>query len=289
MSQTETLLLVVLGFSLAALIFLFVGRFLWSLALRLGSRRMQRQVPSTVAELHGERDRLRAEYAKISQKLGSRLDGVKMQMAEQMAEVTRNRNRVDSLVMDINARDQTIAARDQTIVELRDLIATLEAEAADSLAALAAMRDETARRDLEIAELQTGLRAITSELAASLPPEIPRPLPPPVPLTDKPAAEARLKRRIEKLTSMSQEIAESRTADQLDDPVLQEKLALAARETEDIEKELARLDAAWNSKLATGQPPNTESPPGEPSQPRAVANVISLANRIRTLQKDIAR
>ncbi len=289
MSQTETLLLVVLGFSLAALIFLFVGRFLWSLALRLGSRRMQRQVPSTVAELHGERDRLRAEYAKISQKLGSRLDGVKMQMAEQMAEVTRNRNRVDSMVMELNARDQTIAARDQTIVELNARIATLEAEAAENLTAFAALRDEASRRDLEIAELQTGLRAITSELAASLPPEIPRPLPPPVPATDKPAAEARLKRRIEKLTSMSQEIAESRTTDQLDDPVLQEKLAQATRETEDIEKELARLDAAWNSKLATGQPPDPESAPGEPSQPRAIANVISLANRIRTLQKDIAR
>ncbi len=146
MSQTETLLLVVLGFSLAALIFLFVGRFLWSLALRLGSRRMQRQVPSTVAELHGERDRLRAEYAKISQKLGSRLDGVKMQMAEQMAEVTRNRNRVDSMVMELNARDQTIAARDQTIVELNARIATLEAEAAENLTAFAALRDEASRR-----------------------------------------------------------------------------------------------------------------------------------------------
>lgn len=287
MSQTETLLLVVLGFSLAALIFLFVGRFLWSLALRLGSRRMQRQVPSTVAELHGERDRLRADYAKISQKLGSRLEGVKMQMAEQMAEVTRNRNRVDSLVMELNARDQTIAARDQTIVELNARIATLEAEAAENLTSFAALRDEASRRDVEIAELQTGLRAITSELAASLPPEIPHPLPPPAPISDKPAAEARLKRRIEKLTSMSQEIAESRISDQLDDPVLQDKLAQATRETEDIEKELARLDAAWSSKRDAHDQPNPDSPPGEPSQPRAIANVISLANRIRTLQKGI--
>ena len=83
MSQTETLMLVVLGFALAALIALFIGRFAWHLALRLGAKRMQRQVPSTVTELQSERDRLRAEYAMLSRKLGLRLSDIKMRMAEQ--------------------------------------------------------------------------------------------------------------------------------------------------------------------------------------------------------------
>ncbi len=62
MSKTEALLLIGLGFSIAALLALFIGRLMWSIAIRLGSRRMQSQVPSTVAELHTERDRLRAVY-----------------------------------------------------------------------------------------------------------------------------------------------------------------------------------------------------------------------------------
>ena len=54
MSQTETLLLVVMGFSLAALIFLFISRFIWSIASRFGARRLQRQTPATVAGLQAQ-------------------------------------------------------------------------------------------------------------------------------------------------------------------------------------------------------------------------------------------
>ena len=105
MSQTETLLLVVLGFALASLVALFIGRFTWHLALRIGARRMQRQVPATVKDLQTERDRLRADYALLSQKLSARLDTVKARMAEQMAEVSRTRNRIESLTIDLNTRD----------------------------------------------------------------------------------------------------------------------------------------------------------------------------------------
>ncbi|NJM30180.1 MAG: hypothetical protein HC855_08805 [Rhizobiales bacterium] len=66
MSQTETIMLFVLGFAFAGLVALFLGRLAWQIALRLGARRMQRQVPTTVAELQAERDRLRAEYAMMS-------------------------------------------------------------------------------------------------------------------------------------------------------------------------------------------------------------------------------
>ena len=115
MSQTETLLLIGLGFSLAALLALFIGRLMWPFAIRLGARRMQRQVPSTVAELHTERDRLRAEYALLSQKLGARVESARASMAEQMAEVNRTRNRIETLVIELNQRDANLAARDQEI------------------------------------------------------------------------------------------------------------------------------------------------------------------------------
>jgi DNA repair exonuclease SbcCD ATPase subunit len=282
MSQTETLLLVVLGFSLAALIFLFVGRFLWSLALRLGARRMQRQVPSTLAELHTERDRLRTEYAKLSQKLGARLENVKMRMAEQMAEVTRNRNRVETLAGDLNDRDAAIAARERDIEGFKARLAEREAEALETQAMLTELRGEISQKETEIDELRSALSALNTELAAR--PFIVEPAPESAGGT--PGAEERLKRRIDDLTAISQQIAESRASEATPDPVLQEKLVQAARETEDLEKELARLDAAWNTKLGDLDPNNAS--PEAPAQPRAVANVISLANRIKSLKKDIA-
>jgi len=54
MSQTETLLLFALGFSLAALIALFLGRMVWALAVRVGARRTRKQVPTTLAGLQAD-------------------------------------------------------------------------------------------------------------------------------------------------------------------------------------------------------------------------------------------
>jgi hypothetical protein len=49
---------------------------------------------------------------------------------------------------------------------------------------------------------------------------------------------------------------------------------------------LSRLDAAWAGKLGD---PETGDNSAASGKPRAVANVISLAQRIRSLQKDLAR
>jgi HAMP domain-containing protein len=106
------------------------------------------------------------------------------------------------------------------------------------------------------------------------------------------SAEDRLKARIDQLSNMARlPAAESQgappAAEILADPVLRESFSDAARETEDLQKELERLDAEWTRKLEElGQ-----EKPGEtdPVRPGAVANVISLANRIRALRKDIAK
>lgn len=109
MPQTETVLLIVLGFSLASLIALFMLRLVWTTAVRAGTRRMQRQVPSSLAELHAERTRLRAENAALQQRLGDELEAFKLRMAEQMAEVSRHRNRVVAMEVDIARLERALA------------------------------------------------------------------------------------------------------------------------------------------------------------------------------------
>ena len=289
MSQTETLLLIGMGFSLAALLALFIGRLMWSFAIRLGARRMQRQVPSTVAELHTERDRLRAEYALLSQKLGARVESARASMAEQMAEVNRTRNRIETLVTELNQRDASLAARDQEIAELRARMAELEAANADSASMIAIFRAETDEKSNEISALRKSVADKEAQITRFAPlPEI-------IAETADAAVnpeltEQRLKRRIDKLTAMSRQIAVTR--DQPADGAaptttdLNQQLEKAARDTEDLQKELARLDAAWTSKLG-GIETKDSSDPGQatPSQPpRGVANVISLAKRIKFLQ-----
>ncbi len=258
MSQTETLLLVVMGFSLAALIFLFISRFIWSIASRFGARRLQRQTPATVAGLQTERDRLRAEYARLSQKLGDRLETARMQMAEQMAEATRNRNRIEALVAEINIKDVEAVQRTQEIATLKQKIAGLEEGLAVAVTESASLRHQ--------------LPAASAAV--------------------EPAVPAQIQQRIEALASLSREISDSHSAavaegdDAPSDTLLQEKLAQAARDTEDLQRELSRLDAVWNERLASigGNEAATE----QEGEGGSVANVVSLANRIKALQKDVA-
>lgn len=283
MSQTETLLLILVGFSLAALLFLFLARVVWHAGVKLGARRSRRKAPANVAELQSERDSLRGEYARLSQKLSSRLAQAKFDMAEQMAEVSRHRNRLAQLAIDLNSRDITID-------EQRSRIAGLEEEVAE--------RGESLNRaELELQAVRNDL-ARTREEAANLRSELDsvRAIPGELPPVDAAASaqlvmpDDRLKQRIDHLAGLSQEIAAQRAAGTaadsaaLLDPLLQEKLEAVSRETADLQEELARLDAAWASKLGDvpGQSADSDRPP------RAVANVISLAQRIRASQKDVA-
>jgi DNA repair exonuclease SbcCD ATPase subunit len=269
MSQTETLLLIVLGFALASLLALFVGRFFWAIAIRLGARRMQKQVPSTVKELQADRDRLRADYALISQKLGTHLETVKTRMAEQMAEVTRSRNRIQSLTEDVNVRDSEITL-------LKDRISTLEAEAATRTAELAKLQSDLAERSQMLTSLEAGLAsAVLTDTS----------------VTDEVAmASPGIENRIQKLSALSEEIAASRnkpedaTAPSLPAD-LDAKLAAAASDTAELQKELARLDAAWSERLKGA---DAEGGKAAAADDPSVANVVSLAKRFRNLNKDVA-
>ena len=271
MSQTETILLIVLGFSLASLIALFMARGLWTAAIKVGARRMQRQVPSSLVGLQTERDRLRAEYAMLSQRLGARLENAKLQMAEQMAEVSRHRNRLhelEALETNRGAENRRLAAR----------ISELELALAQSRAEEGALRRQLAARDEALAHARQAHKphhpAPDAPHVHAAPPHAAAP---------EDDAEARLRQRIDRLN----ELARAKPEDDVvihappppEDPLVAEKLAQAERETEDLTRDLEKLDAEWQQRLAEANIAESE----------ADANVISLSNRIRELKKSLGQ
>ena len=56
MSQTETLMLVLLGFAAASFLALVIGRSLWKLARAIHRRRHEHELPATVAALKADRE-----------------------------------------------------------------------------------------------------------------------------------------------------------------------------------------------------------------------------------------
>lgn len=277
MSQTETILLIVLGFSLATLIALFMARGLWTAAVKVGARRMQRQVPSSLVGLQTERDRLRAEYAMLSQRLGAQLEATKLQMAEQMAEVSRHRNRMQ----EIEALEANRGADNRRLAER---VTELEFELADARAREDALRREVAYKEETIVRLRQAEEQHQPHQPA-------RPAPATAHHQPPDDAEARLRQRIDRLN----ELAKGPAAPAEDfiihappphdpapaeDPLLAETLAEAERRTADLARDLEQLDAAWQEKLAGDAIPPIA--PGESD-----ANVITLTNRIRDLKKSL--
>ena len=166
MSQLETLMLVGLGFAAAALIALLVVRSAWTAAVRLGAKRNQKRQPAALIELQADRDRLRAEYAMLSRKLETRLGELKGRLAEQLAEITRNRNRMEMLAGEISGRDDTLFQRDAEIAALKEKAASLESELAERNQALQALQERAQRQEGEAARLAQAITDLNEEVAA---------------------------------------------------------------------------------------------------------------------------
>ena len=216
MSQVETIMLVALGFAVAALIALFLGRFAWVFALRLGKKRMQRAAPSTIAELQADRDRLRAEYAMLSRKLELRMNDLKIKLAEQMAEVSRNRNRIDHLITELRSRDTQLTQRDAELQSLRMQLTPLETELSARTATVQNLKEQLRGRDEEIQKLSQTLEKLRTEISernrqvAAMKKDIADRQASDGLATDALSAQDRLQKRIDDLMSLSRQIETQR-------------------------------------------------------------------------------
>lgn len=301
MSQSETLMLLILGFSVAAFLGLIGGRIAWKLAFRLGARHTQRNMPSTMIELQTDRDRMRAEHAMMAKKLELRLSDIRMRMAEQTAEVSRHRNRFELLKQDLAKRDEELLERNAEIVTLRDRVSDLETQVEEKDGEIQAMNESL----VEVEEVEiVDAKEATGEAT-------------PMPTED------RLKSRIKDLVKITKQISKQKKGAplELEQPVamtetevivkpadsstlefvaqsevLEEKIVETERAAEELQDELKRLDQAWSGSETTpeavpepvaGEAAAEAPAPVEEEKPRsAITNVISLAQRIRSLHKD---
>lgn len=353
MSRSETLMLLILGFALGLLLALLFGRLMWHMAVRVGSRRMQRQMPSTLAELRAERDRLRAECAMLSRKLEVRSEDLKAQLVERTAELVRERNHAESLLEEVQKRDSVLQDHDQRAGASQEQTQHLETELASRTAALQEIQarsqefqDSATRMKQELAQLTNALAdrdARISDLRRELAQRLRSNE---VALHQEQVNAAdRLKHRIEELTALSREISDQRDSfnrersefaalaaatvelppdvvntpyDSPDWPstlnevanherLIERKLAVAERETRELAAEIERLDTLQAQPeddidaplrlpeigelravrdTVTSPVAPLRAPSAKPQSQRGLANVVSLAARIRALQKN---
>jgi cell division protein FtsB len=136
MSQTETVMVFALGFCSALLVILLFGRSLWSAIGHWSGWKGKRSVPNTVLDLQAERDTLRAERAMLTKRVETGATDLKMRMAEQMAEVARNRNRVLDLSASLKASQAETEKMRAANTELQAQVALLKTQIEDNVRAI---------------------------------------------------------------------------------------------------------------------------------------------------------
>ena len=301
MSQIETLMVLALGSALTFVFFLLFGRVFWNVAARAGARRSAKQVPVAMLELQADRDRLRAEHAVMARKLELRLDDIKVRMTEQMAEVSRNRNRVQSLLQDLEGKDDALKQREDELSNVKNQLEVYQSDLVASNQTIENLMSEAGRKETELSKLQDSFRQLSinlrdkNALVGNLNEELRTALnlKQPTSFVVAPATENRLMQRVAELTSISADI--TRQTELHHTPPTEPTVAVQAEtnlqnqfdETEKsadaIQRELKELDTMLAS--GTGADKVVPGPAPAPNKSGAMANVISLAQRIKALQQ----
>jgi hypothetical protein len=158
MSQTETLLLFVLGFFACLFVVLLFGRGIFTVMGKWSGWRETRKVPAAIRELQAERDSLKAEKAIMAQKLEASITDMKMRMAEQMAEVSRNRNRLLDLAQTLKERENTIGHLETRFADKSAQAVSLQSQIEDNVKSINLAYAKMSNREEEHAKMQLLLK-----------------------------------------------------------------------------------------------------------------------------------
>jgi hypothetical protein len=158
MSQTETLLLFVLGIFACLFVVLLFGRGIFAVLGKWSGWRETRKVPAAIRELQAERDGLKAEKAMMAQKLEASLTDMKMRMAEQMAEVSRNRNRLLDMAQTLTERENTIEHQQKQLDDKTAQAGSLQSQIEDNVKSINLAYAKMANREDEHGRMQMVLK-----------------------------------------------------------------------------------------------------------------------------------
>jgi enamine deaminase RidA (YjgF/YER057c/UK114 family) len=144
-------MLIALGVFTTLLFVLLFGRGLWALLGRWSGWKEARKVPRTIRDLQAERDGLKAEKAMMASKLDASMSDMKLRLAEQMAEVSRNRNRLLDANGKMQGQADHITKLQGVIANREEKISALNSQIEENVKAIAQAWAKTAEHESDAA------------------------------------------------------------------------------------------------------------------------------------------
>ena len=146
-----------IGFLFAALLGLVVVPLVHGRAVRLTMRRLEAATPLSMAEIHADKDQLRAEFAMSTRRLEMSVEQLKAKTTNQFAELGKKGDAINRLKMELGEKTATIFALEARDKALRDQLRATEDEVSAKTSIMHEAERTLSDKEAELAKLSGAL------------------------------------------------------------------------------------------------------------------------------------
>jgi hypothetical protein len=147
----EPIMFIGIGFLVAGLLVIGAIPMVHARAVRLTQRRLEAMTPMSMAEIHADKDQLRAEFAMSTRRLEMSVDQMKAKTSSQLAEIGKKSEAVGRLKLELGEKAAALLGAEAKVNSLTEELQSTQHELASKTGALK--------------ETETALANSTAELA----------------------------------------------------------------------------------------------------------------------------
>jgi chromosome segregation ATPase len=160
--MVEPIMFFGLGFLAAALFGLIIVPFVHSRAVRLTVRRLEAATPLSMAEIHADKDQLRAEFAMSTRRLEMSVEQIKGKMTGQLAELGKKNDTINRMKIELGEKAATIFALEARDKGIKDQLRATEDELEVKTNTLRETERNLADKEAELAKYTASLTEQTA-------------------------------------------------------------------------------------------------------------------------------
>jgi chromosome segregation ATPase len=153
----EPIMYIGIGFLVASLLVIGAIPMVHARAVRLTQRRLEAMTPMSMAEIHADKDQLRAEFAMSTRRLEMSVDQMKAKTTAQLAEIGKKSEAVGRLKLELGEKAAALLGAEAKVNSLAEELEAVQAARVAKAAALHETERKLAERTAEIARLQAHL------------------------------------------------------------------------------------------------------------------------------------
>jgi chromosome segregation ATPase len=153
----EPIMFIGIGFLIAGLLLIGAIPMVHARAVRLTHRRLEAMTPMSMAEIHADKDQLRAEFAMSTRRLEMSVDQMKAKTSSQLAEIGKKSEAVGRLKLELGEKAAALLGAEAKVNSLTEELQGTQNELAARTGSLQETERTLAERTAEVAKVTAQL------------------------------------------------------------------------------------------------------------------------------------